>query len=104
MLKSLGIVFVILLIALVGTHGYMKMEYNTMNACDAALVRIKADLDSKGILGKGQSFLIRFGEAIVGKDLLAKDLEEDIGTLGCYKIALLGSEPMEFEKNKGSNP
>ena len=103
-MKSLGFIFVIILIGLVGVHGYMKMEYNTMNACDAALIRVKADLDDKGILGKGQSLLIRLGEAIVGKDFLARDLEESVGTLGCYKIVLLGSEPTELERITSPKP
>ena len=91
-MKALGTIFVLLLIAFAGIHGYLKMEYNTMDACDAALQRVKSDLNDEGLLGKGQSLLISLGETVVGARTMEDDLEEEIGLLGCYKVALAGTE------------
>ena len=103
-MKALGTLFVVLLIAFAGIHGYLKMEYNTMDACDAALQRVKTDLDSKGIVGKGQSFLIQLGEKFMGSNSFEENLEQEVGFLGCYKIALLGFEAEDLEKAKTTKP
>ena len=100
MMKMLGVIFVALLIGFTGVHGYLKMEYNTMDACDAALKRVKSDLDREGLMGKGQSLLIQLGETLIGSNTLEKDLEKDVGLMGCYKIALMGFEEADLRKPK----
>ena len=102
-MRALGIVFVLLLVAFAGVHGYLKMEYNTMDACDAALQRVKSDLDEDGLLGKGQSLLISLGEAVVGSNSLEENLEKEIGIMGCYKIAVMGSDSKINKKVIRSN-
>lgn len=100
-MKALGGLFVVLLILFAGLHGYLKMEYNTMDACDAALIRVKADLEKKGLLGKGQSILIKAGEALFGSNMLAEDLEKQYGLMGCYKIAVVGVDTANSSATKG---
>ena len=99
-MKSLGYFFVFCLIVIVGLHGYMKMEYNTMDACDAALLRIKSDSEGKGLFGKGKSLLIKGKEMFLGSKTVAADLEKDLGLMGCYRIAVMGMDIKEEKPSK----
>lgn len=96
MIKSLGSLFVALLVLCAVLHGYLQVEYKTVVACDAALLRVKSDFAKQGLLGKGQSLLMKFNEGLVGTKSLSKDLEKDVGLVGCYKIALLGMNKKEL--------
>jgi len=90
-MKGLGGVIVIILVALVGIHGYMQSRFNTMEPCKAAVERIKQDKKKGGILDQILGEAISLGQNI-DANRMAIELQNQQGISGCYQIALFGSE------------
>ena len=84
--------FVLVILTVVGIHGFFQVEYGTFSPCDAAVERIKKDKSSGGLLDQALGELIGVGQEIAGKKRLATELEIQKGTVGCYQIALLGAK------------
>ena len=89
-MKAVTGLFVFVIIAVIGVHGFFSVKYGTMNPCKAAVERIKMDKKSGGLLDKAVGELIGLGQEIVGSDRLAAELEMEKGTPTCYQIALTG--------------
>lgn len=91
-MKAIRSLLILIIMSIVGIHGFFQVEYGTLHPCEAAVERIKKDKKAGGLLDKAIGELIGVGQEVAGKKRLAMELEMQKGSVGCYQIALTGAK------------